>query len=224
MAVLVAVVDDEPDILELLREYFERFGFEVVTYPDASSFLKGISDATPDVVILDIMLPDMDGFEVARLLRSDERFSHIPILMLTARGEEADRVLGLELGADDYVVKPFSPRELVARVKALLRRAKGGREEVLVVGDLRLYPERFEAFLGERPLELTTTEFRLLAVLARYRGKVLSRQRILRELWGDDKAVTERSVDVHIKKLRDKLGEASGLIKSVRGMGYKLQG
>ena len=221
---VIAVVEDEPDILELVCLHLEKVGFECLKFSCAGELLRYLEGHTPDLVILDLMLPDMDGLDVCRLMREDRRLKGIPIIMLTARDTEADRVLGLELGADDYVTKPFSPRELVARVKAVLRRVcERGEGARIKVGELEIDEEGFEVYVAGRRVELTAAEFRLLAALARRPGKVLSRGAIIREIWGDDKAVTERSVDVHVKKLRDKLGRCGFYIKTVRGVGYRLE-
>ena len=223
MKKVIAVVEDEPDILDLVCLHLNKAGFECLKFSCAEKLLRYLENGTPDLVILDLMLPDMDGLDVCRLMREDRRLKGIPIIMLTARDTEADRVLGLELGADDYVTKPFSPRELVARVKAVLRRVCEREEARIKVGELEIDEEGFEVYVAGRRVELTAAEFRLLAALARRPGKVLSRGAIIREMWGDDKAVTERSVDVHIKKLRDKLGECGSYIKTVRGVGYRLE-
>ena len=178
----------------------------------------------PDLVVLDVMLPDTDGFTICRGMRADRELASIPVIILTARAEEADRILGLELGADDYVVKPFSPKELAARVKAVLRRAspEAGRSRIEVTAGLLIDTDTLEVFSQGEKLELTQAEFRLLHLLASRTGWVFSREKILDHLWGDEKNVTDRSVDVHVKHLRDKLGAAGKMIVNVRGVGYKL--
>lgn len=224
MPQLVAVVDDEPDILELVRLNLTRAGFRVEGFPDAAAFWRFLQKERPDVVILDLMLPDADGLEVCRALRGDERWAGIPVIMLTAKVEETDKVLGLELGADDYVTKPFSVKELVARVHAVLRRP--GRQDetkTIALGPLVLDLEKHEVLLEGRPLQLTATEFRILQLLASRRGRVYTRDQILDFLWGHEKAVVDRTVDVHIRNLREKLGPAAGLIKNIRGVGYKVE-
>jgi DNA-binding response OmpR family regulator len=225
MSRLIAVVDDEPDILELVSLHLSKAGFTVRTFPDAGRFQKSLASSLPDLVILDLMLPDADGLDVCRDLKKENRTSHIPVMMLTARGEEIDRVLGLEIGADDYVTKPFSPKELVARVKAVLRRSEQRR-----TGDVIELPHgvivdrnRFEVTVAGRKTDLTTTEFKILSILAERRGWVFSRDEILSRLWGYEKAVIDRTVDVHITNLRKKLGKAGRLIENVRGVGYKLR-
>ena len=221
---LIFVVDDETDICELVCLHLRKNGFDAEEFFNAKEFLERFDKKKPDLVILDLMLPDIDGFDVCRIIRKK---SDIPIIMLTAKGEETDRIIGLELGADDYVVKPFSPRELVARVKAVLRRwdrTESDSEEEIVVGDiLKIYPERFEVFVQEKKIKLTTTEFKILLALSSKKGKVLTRDQILDRLWGGERFVVDRTIDVHIKKLREKLGPASVFIKSVRGVGYKIE-
>ena len=220
---LIAVVDDEPDILRLVSLGLERAGFKTKEFLTGREFLDSLKEEAPDLVILDLMLPDLDGFEVCRFLKSDPRYRSIPVIMLTARADEEDRVVGLELGADDYVVKPFSPRELVARVKAVLRRGRQPEEGIWVGGILYLDFRRYEALVKGRRVKLTPTEFRILAILASRKGWVFTRGQLLDQLWGNEKAVSERAIDVHIKRLREKLGEAAPFIKSVRGVGYKLE-
>ena len=207
MAGLVFVVDDEPDILELVSLHLRRAKFKVREFREGSSFLKAVGRETPDLVILDLMLPDEDGLEICKHLKNDRRYASIPIIMLTAKGEEADRVLGLELGADDYVTKPFSPRELVARVKAVTRRKSLGEEPARIeVGNvLVLDLDTFGTLIEGRKADLTATEFRILRLLASKQGRVFSREQILDYLWGSEKAVLDRTVDVHIKNLREKM-------------------
>jgi DNA-binding response OmpR family regulator len=222
---IVAVVEDERDILELVKVSLEKERMRVRSFPDGRSFLASLRKEIPSAVVLDLMLPDMDGFEICRSLRKDPRLESIAIIMLTARGEETDRVTGLELGADDYVVKPFSPKELVARLKAVLRRTvkpKSAARRITVGIDLSLDVETMEVTAAGRRLDLTATEFKLLELLASRPGWIFSREKILDSLWGDRKSVTDRSVDVHIKNLREKLGTAGRHIRNIRGMGYKV--
>lgn len=224
MAELIAVVDDEPDILHLVTLHLKKASFEVLGFLDANSFLNSLKGRTPDLIILDLMLPDKNGLDVCRHLRSDNNFSNIPIIMLTAKGLESDKVLGLELGADDYVTKPFSPKELVARVKAVLRRSSLAGEITITIGDrLVIDPEKYEVKIDGTPVELTAVEFKILYLLASNIRKVFTREIILDHLWGNEKAVLDRTVDVHIKNLRDKLGPAKAFIKNIRGVGYKLE-
>lgn len=223
-APLVAVVDDEPDILSLVSLHLKRAGFRVKEFSDATGFLSFASRQVPDLVVLDLMLPDMDGADVCRQLKETDKLAQVPVIMLTARAEEADRVLGLELGADDYVTKPFSPRELVARVRAVLRRQQQAKSpDRLEFGTLSISPGRHMVTVDGARVELTTTEFRILLLLARKPGWVFSRDQILESLWGGEKAVLDRTVDVHIKNIRDKLGKAGSLIRNIRGVGYKLE-
>lgn len=222
---IVAVVDDEADIRDLVALYLEKAGFRVETFSDGESFSSYLETAKPDLVILDLMLPDMDGLEICRSMRGKEEYREIPVIMLTARGAEAERILGLELGADDYITKPFSPREMTARAKAVLRRQpqESGSRVLTAGGRLTIDTDRHEVRVDGRRVDLTTTEFRILQLLAGKKGWVFSRDKILDFLWGREKAVVDRTVDVHIKHLREKLGEAADMIKNVRGVGYKLE-
>lgn len=220
----IAVVEDDPDIRELVCMALQRQGCQALGFEGAGEFLRFLEAHRPDLVILDLMLPDGDGLDLCRYMRQRPQWADVPVLVLTAKGAESDRVLGLELGADDYVVKPFSLKELLARVKALLRRGTTRAQEGIWVGGVLYLDLRgFQAFLKGEPLKLTSTEFKILQLLASRKGWVFTRGQILDHLWGDEKAVTERSVDVHVKKLRDKLGEAARFIKSVRGVGYKIE-
>jgi two-component system alkaline phosphatase synthesis response regulator PhoP len=217
----VLVVDDERNIVELVRLYLEKEGFNVVAASDGEQALAQYERHAPDLVVLDLMLPKMDGFEVCRELR---RRGDTPILMLTARSEDVDAIVGLELGADDYVTKPFNPRALVARVKAILRRTdvtlKGGRP--IRVGNLRIDPRRREASIGDRPLDLRAREFDLLAALARDPGVVLTRDALLEDVWGTNFPGETRTVDVHVAEVRKKLGADGPAIETIRGIGYRL--
>ncbi len=224
---LIAAVDDEEDILELIRVNLEKSGFRVKTFLRAKPLFDFLSDHQPDLILLDLMLPDFDGLEVCKALRNDSRWQEIPILMLTAKGDEADVVLGLEVGADDYVVKPFSPKELAARIRAVLRRSNGQKtgesDELVIGGILKIDLNRHEVYVEGKPVHLTRTEFTILNAMAEKPGWVYSREKLLGRLWGDEKFVIDRTIDVHIKNLRDKLGEAGKWIKNVRGVGYKLE-
>ena len=217
----ILVVDDERNIVELVRLYLEKEGFNVVAASDGEQALVQFERGDPDLVVLDVMLPKLDGFEVCRELR---RRGDVPILMLTARSEDIDAIVGLELGADDYVTKPFNPRALVARVKAILRRtdvtAKGGRP--IQVGDLRIDPRRREASVGDRRRDLRAREFDLLAALARDPGVVLSRDALLEDVWGTDFPGETRTVDVHVAEVRKKLGDDGPQVETIRGIGYRL--
>jgi two-component system phosphate regulon response regulator PhoB/two-component system alkaline phosphatase synthesis response regulator PhoP len=222
---LIAIVDDEPDILELVSIHLEKANFKIAKFDNSQEFLKFIDKKTPDLLILDLMLPDIDGLEICKRLKSDTKTSHFPIIMLTARGDEFDKVLGLELGADDYITKPFSTRELVARVKAVLRRnrIKMSESTININDDLVIDLQRYSVIINGHPVDLTSTEFNILKILATKRGWVFSREQLLQHLWGDDKIVISRTIDVHIKHLREKLGPAAHYIKNIRGVGYKLE-
>jgi two-component system, OmpR family, alkaline phosphatase synthesis response regulator PhoP len=226
----VLVVDDEEDILELVRYNLEKEGYGVVGVTTGEDALAATRMKFPDAVVLDLMLPGVDGLEVCRRLKADDRTRQIPIVMLTAKGSEADIVTGLELGAADYVTKPFSPRVLVARIKAVLRRgAETAEDDAAVrIKDLVIHPGRHQVLAGETPVELTATEFRILLFLARRPGWVFTRQQIVDAAQGDDayvndRYVTDRSVDVHIVSLRRKLGPQGSAIETVRGVGYRLR-
>jgi DNA-binding response OmpR family regulator len=222
---LVAILDDEPDLVELVSVHLKKANYDPIGFTDSASFLKFLGRRIPDLVVLDLMLPEVDGIEICKQMKGDDRLSSVPVIILSARSEEADRILGLELGADDYVTKPFSPRELVARVKAVLRRDKHrtGPRPITVGGLLLIDPQRHEARVQGRTVGLTTTEFRILLLLGSRAGRVFSRDEILDYLWGMEKAVLDRTVDVHIRHLRKKLGRASGMLRNVRGVGYKIE-
>lgn len=221
---LIAVVDDERDILELVDLHLRRAGFETALFERSQPFLDSISASLPDLVILDLMLPDISGQEVMRMLRSDGRTARLPVIMLTALGSETDRIAGLDSGADDYLPKPFSPAELVARVKAVLRRTgEGGTGILEVAGMLRIDFDRYEVSVQGNLVSLTSTEFRLLRILVDGGGRVFSREKLLELLWEGEKFVFDRTIDVHITNLRAKLGAAGGLIQSVRGVGYRMK-
>jgi DNA-binding response OmpR family regulator len=225
-APLVAVVDDDPDIIELVSVHLKKAGMKVREFLDAESFYRFLRQDVPDLVLLDLMLPDADGVEVCKFLRRSERLSVVPIIMLTAKADEVDRVLGLELGADDYVTKPFSPKELVARAKAVLRRTGPQvphTHKVEIGGLLTIDLQTHQVSVEGQAVEVTPVEFRILEFLASKTGWVFSREKILDFLWGHDKIVSDRTVDVHVRHLREKLGTASGLLKNVRGAGYKLE-
>ena len=219
----VLVADDEKNILQLARMYLQAEGFTVETAGSGREALDKVRQAKPDLLVLDLMMPEIDGWEVCRRLRKE---SDIPIIMLTARDDDVDKIVGLELGADDYMTKPFNARELVARVKAVLRRYSAGKapEKVLQVGDLRIDPERHEVTIGDRPVDLRPKEFELLTTLARNPGVVFDRERLLKLAWGYDYYGDSRTVDVHVTWLRDKLAGSDAQIQTVRGLGYKLVG
>jgi two-component system alkaline phosphatase synthesis response regulator PhoP len=223
----ILVVDDEEDILELLKYNLSREGYQVLCTTSGEKTLNLVKTETPDLIVLDLMLPGMDGLEVARQLKENPPTKNVPIVMLTAKGEEADIVTGLELGADDYITKPFSPRILLARVRAVLRR-KGKESQdktaVIQIHNLMIHPGRHEIRVNDDPVQLTFTEFGILHYLARRPGWVFTRSQIVDEVRGEDYYVTDRSVDVQIVGLRKKLGPAGDYIETVRGVGYRFKG
>jgi two-component system phosphate regulon response regulator PhoB len=222
----ILVVEDEEDILELIRYNLAKEGYEVAGVPTGEAALNAARENGPDLILLDIMLPGLDGLEVCRRLKTDSRVRHVPVIMLTAKGEESDIVVGLELGAADYVTKPFSPRVLIARMRAVLRRtavAAGTEDSLLARGPLVVDADRHEVRVESRVVDLTATEFKVLHFLARRPGWVFTRQQIVDAVKGEDYAVTERSVDVQMVGLRKKLGSAAELIETVRGIGYRFK-
>jgi two-component system phosphate regulon response regulator PhoB len=225
MAERILVVDDEPDLLELVRVNLARSGYDVVTAETGSQALAELHKQKPDLVLLDIMLPDHSGTEICREIRADPELADLPVIMLTALSEEVDRVVGFELGADDYVSKPFSPRELVLRVKAVLRRRTPSEatSSVLRHGPFSLDLERRSCRVEDEEVELTAKEFSVLESLMTRPGRVFTRERLLDTIWGSDVAVTLRTIDTHVKRLREKMGEAGELIDTVRGVGYRLR-
>ena len=230
MADRILVVEDEPDILEVVRYNLEQAGFQVSASDNGEAALERIEDNPPELVILDLMLPGVDGLEVCRAIKWQEATKDLPVLILTAKTDEVDRIVGLELGADDYVVKPFSPRELVLRVKAILRRTKGPGDagiaeepKVLRAGPIEIDAVEFRAFLEGEPLQLTTTEFKLLHALVERRGRVQSREVLLSNVWNYEHSGYARTVDTHIRRLRQKLGESGNLVETVRGVGYRFR-
>lgn len=226
MRELITVVEDEVDILEVVLLHLNRSQYSTKGFYDIKSFKDFLQKKIlPDLIILDLMLPDGDGFELCKELKSSEKYSSIPVIMLTARAEETDKVLGLELGADDYVTKPFSPKELVARVKAVLRRKKAPEKvkRIDVGGVLTIDQEKHQVLVKNNPVELTMSEFKILWLLSSHISWVYSRDQILEYLWGQDKVVIDRTVDVHVKHLRGKLGDVGAWIKNVRGVGYKIE-
>jgi DNA-binding response OmpR family regulator len=220
----ILVVDDEPDAVELIEFNLKTAGYEVVTAGDGAEALKKARTFAPNLILLDLMLPEVDGLEVCKLLRRDPATSGIPVIMVTAKAAEIDRVLGLELGADDYVTKPFSPRELVLRVKSILRRGQADEAEKsdqYHIGDLFVdIPRHLVTVTGKR-VELTATEFRLLTILAERRGRVQSREQLLQDVWQYDNLIDTRTVDTHMRRLREKLGRAAKYLDTVRGVGYR---
>jgi two-component system alkaline phosphatase synthesis response regulator PhoP len=222
----ILVVDDEEDILELVRYNLVKEGYRVTTVASGEEALKSARSAQSDVILLDLMLPGVDGLEVCRLLKHDPKTQHIPIIMLSAKGEEADIVTGLELGAADYITKPFSPRVLVARLRAVLRRRVTetvSESAPLTIHELVIHPGRHEVLVRNQPADLTVTEFRLLHMLARRPGWVFTRTQIVNGVHGDDYPVSDRSVDVQVVGLRKKLGVSGDYIETVRGVGYRFK-
>lgn len=225
MSKLIAVVDDEEDIVDLVTHHLEKEKFKVEPFYDGESILEFIKKHKPDLIILDLMLPGIDGLEVCKFLKKDDQTSSIPIIMLTSKSTEADKVVGLELGADDYIVKPFSPRELIARVKTVLRRIENKQQlsKVIRIDSLTIDLLKYQVLINNKKIALTTTEFKLLSILVSRPGWVFNREQILNELWDFDKVVIDRTIDVHIRNLRKKLGKYGNFIKSIRGIGYKFE-
>jgi DNA-binding response OmpR family regulator len=221
MANTILVVDDEKNIVQLARLYLSNEGYHVEEAHDGKQALEKARALSPDLVVLDIMMPEMDGLTVCKELR---KTSNVPVIVLTARGDDIDKIVGLEVGADDYMTKPFNPRELVARVKAVLRRSQGAvaPESVLEVGDIRLDPLRREVSVAGKPVTLRAKEFDLLAAFMRYQGLVLDRERLLSLVWGQDFYGDTRTIDVHVAWLREKLSGATARVQTVWGVGYKL--
>jgi two-component system, OmpR family, alkaline phosphatase synthesis response regulator PhoP len=222
----ILVVDDEEDILELVRFHLAREGYQLTLAATGENALKKTKHETFDLVVLDLMLPGLDGLEVAKALKADARTKSVPIVMLTAKGEDADVVSGLEIGADDYITKPFSPRVLTARVKAVLRRrskAAPDDTKVITIYDLEIHPGHRTVLAGGKPVDLTYTEFQLLSLLARRPGWVFTRSQIVDAVRGSDYPVTDRSVDVQVVGLRKKLGAYGDYIETVRGVGYRFR-
>jgi len=219
----ILVVDDEPEAVELIEFNVKQAGFEVLTAADGAEALKKARSALPSLIVLDLMLPEVDGLEVCKMLRRDPATAHIPIVMVTAKAAEIDRILGLELGADDYITKPFSPRELVLRIKKALQRGRVASEEpdIHKFGDLVIdNPRHLVSWRGKR-IELTATEFKLLTLLAERRGRVQSREQLLRDVWEYNSLIDTRTVDTHMRRLREKLGPAAKYLDTVRGVGYR---
>jgi two-component system alkaline phosphatase synthesis response regulator PhoP len=222
---VVLVIDDEKDLIELVRYNLEKEGFGVLDAGDGESGLSRAASEKPDLIVVDLMLPGIDGFEVCRRLRADSGTSGIPIIMLTAKTSDADRIVGLELGADDYVTKPFNPRELTARVKAILRRSAGFRPDQALLrrGELSINPASHEVSCGRKKINLTATEYRLIQFLASHPGFVYSRNALIDGALGRDVTVLDRTIDVHIMSLRKKLGKCGEWVETIRGFGYRFK-
>lgn len=221
----ILVVDDEADAVDLIEFNLKNAGYQVKSASDGAEALKKARSVLPNLIVLDVMLPEMDGFEICKLLRRDANTAAIPIIMLTAKAAEIDRVLGLELGADDYLTKPFSPRELVLRVKKLLERHNGVPEEKkkFQFGDLMIDVPRHSVTFKNKKIDLTATEFKLLSVLAQHKDVVLSRDSLLRDVWEYDASMDTRTVDTHMRRLREKMGVAAKFLDTVRGVGYRFK-
>ncbi len=221
----ILIIEDEQDVVDMLTLNFRKAeGFSISSAVDGATGLRKAREESPALIILDLMLPKMPGLEVCKILKSEAATRHIPIIMLTAKAEEIDRIVGLEFGADDYVTKPFSPREIVLRAKAIMRRGKGDVvDEKLTVGPITVDPERHHVTVSGKRIRLTSVEFKLLSMLMLRRGRVQARDRLLNEVWGYESLIDTRTVDTHVRRLRKKLGKAADAIETVRGFGYRLR-
>ncbi len=223
MVATILIVDDEPDVADLLKYHLQKAGYQILVAGDGARALEIARRSRPEAIVLDLMLPGMSGLEVCRELRKNPNTAPLGVLMLTAKGQPTERIAGLEIGADDYVTKPFSPKEVVLRVQALVRRSQAAREGGGIVesGDIRIDKGSFEIMLAGARLELTTTEFKLLCLLVERRGRVQSRDVLLKDVWGYENSIDTRTVDTHIRRLREKLGGSSDRIETLRGEGYR---
>ena len=221
----ILIIEDEQDVIDLLTLQLRKAGgFNLSTATDGASGLRKAREELPALIILDLMLPKMPGLEICKVLKMDSATQRIPIIMLTAKAEEIDRIVGLEFGADDYVTKPFSPRELILRINAILRRGKGEMlEEKMSIGAITLDPTRHHVAVGAKSVRLTSVEFKLLSMLMKRKGRVQARDRLLNEVWGYESLIDTRTVDTHVRRLRKKLGKASAAIETVRGFGYRIR-
>ncbi len=221
----ILIVEDEADVVDMLTLNLRKAGgFTVSTAADGAAGLRKAREELPALIILDLMLPKMPGLEVCKILKNDPATKHIPIIMLTAKAEEIDRIVGLEFGADDYVTKPFSPREIVLRIKAIMRRGTSATaDEKMTIGAISVDPARHHVTVGGKTVRLTSVEFKLLAMLMKRRGRVQARDRLLNEVWGYESIIDTRTVDTHVRRLRKKLGKAADAIETVRGFGYRLR-
>jgi two-component system, OmpR family, phosphate regulon response regulator PhoB len=223
MSEKILIVEDEIDVAELLGHHLRGEGFSVEIVTNGRTAFAAVKTQPPALIVLDLMLPEISGLDLCRMIKSNPATRNVPIVMLSARIEEIDRVLGFELGADDYVVKPFSPRELVLRIRAILRRLSQDQQEILLrVGELVLDRSRHEVRAAERVVDCTATEFKLLAILMERQGRVQERDRLLTDVWGYDSVIDTRTVDTHMRRLRDKLGPYGSYIETIRGFGYRL--
>lgn len=223
----IVIIEDEPDILEVLSYNLQREGFEVFSATNGTLGLSLVNKEVPDLILLDLMLPGMDGIEICSAIKNDPATQNTLVIMVTAKGEESDIVLGLGVGADDYITKPFSPKELVARVKAVLRRGvlveNSNQQEKVEVGELSIDTSKYEVSVADQKIHLTATEFRLLHYLACYPGRVFSREQLLSRAMGDDVVVVDRNIDVHIRGIRKKMDVDPPMIETIRGVGYRLR-
>jgi DNA-binding response OmpR family regulator len=223
MSERILIVEDEIDVADLLAHHLRNEGFSVEIVTNGRVALSAVKNQPPALVVLDLMLPEISGLDLCRMIKSNPGTDRVPIVMLSARTEEIDRVLGFELGADDYVVKPFSPRELMLRIRAILRRLSRDKEQILLrVGELVLDRSRHEVRAADRVIDCTATEFKLLAILMERQGRVQERDRLLSDVWGYDSVIDTRTVDTHMRRLRDKLGSHGSYIETIRGFGYRL--
>jgi DNA-binding response OmpR family regulator len=220
----IMIVDDEADVIDMLVINLRAAGFQVIAVEDGATAIAKARNESPSLIILDLMLPRMPGLEICKVLKGDPATRHIPVIMLTAKAEEVDKIVGLELGADDYVTKPFSPRELILRINRSLRRGKekDAGVEKMVVGDIMLDHTRHEVLVKGKPIDLTATEFRLLALLMERRGRVQGRDSLLNDVWGYESVIDTRTVDTHVRRLREKLGPVANYIETIRGVGYRI--
>lgn len=227
MAIKILVIEDDKDIAELIEYNCRQSQYSVEVSRDGGEGLRKACRLVPDLIVLDLMLPDMDGLEVCRSLKSDSKTKAIPVLILTAKGSEVDRVVGFEVGADDYLTKPFSPRELVLRIRVILKRVKErevrNKVEVISFGLLQVDPEKFKVKVGSQEIKLTAIEFKLLRYFLSNKGRVATRDMLLDQVWGYEAALTTRTVDTHMKRLREKLGKAGEYLETIRGIGYRLK-
>lgn len=223
MKATIAVVEDDTDICEILQYNLQQEGFDVSVFQNGKQALNAIQKKPPDLILLDLMLPEMDGLEITRFLRKDEKTASIPLIMITARSEEMDILHGLEQGADDYVTKPFRPKEVIARVKALLRRHYRDEDETIQIKDVTINFSTHQVTIGNTMLDLTPKEFLLLKVLINAKGRVLLRDQLLDQVWGYDYYGGPRTVDVHIRRLRKKLGQQADIVETTKGFGYRIQ-
>jgi DNA-binding response OmpR family regulator len=221
MAETILIVEDEADVLDLVAYNLKKAGYRTMAARDGAIGLQIARNDLPALIVLDLMLPGLEGTEVCRQLKADLKTAHIPVVMLTAKAEEVDRIVGLELGADDYLTKPFSPRELVLRIKKILSRGRAMPAEILKAGNIEIDLAKHQAAIRGQPVELTATEFKLLATLLERRGRVQTRDTLLADVWGYEGDVDTRTVDTHVRRLREKLGKAADAIETVRGVGYR---